>query len=100
MIQSFRNRETEDIHNGTASARARRLLPQPLWKVAQRKLDQLDAAAALADLLAPSGNRLEILKGDRRGQHSIRINDQYRVCFRWADTGPHDVEITDYHRPS
>ncbi len=61
------------------------------------KLDLLGAAAALVDLRVPPGNRLEALKGDRTGQHSIRINDQYRICFRWTDAGPVDVEIVDYH---
>ena len=65
--------------------------------VAERKLTLLDNATDLKDLLAPSGNRLEKLKGDRPGQHSIRINDQWRICFRWMADGPHDVEITDYH---
>jgi len=66
--------------------------------VAQRKLDQLNQAKELLDLRVPPNNRLEALKGDRRGQHSIRINDQYRVCFRWTEAGPEDVEIVDYHR--
>ena len=65
--------------------------------VAERKLVMLDSAADPKDLLAPPGNRLEKLKGDRTGQHSIRINDQWRICFRWMTDGPHDVEITDYH---
>ena len=65
--------------------------------MAERKLTMLDSAADLTDLLAPPGNRLEKLKGDRPGQHSIRINDQWRICFRWMTDGPHDVEITDYH---
>lgn len=97
MILSFRTHETEDIYNGISSKQARKLLPEALWRVAQRKLDQLDAAADLRDLRAPPGNRLEELKGDRRGQHSIRINDQYRICFRWTDLGVEDTEITDYH---
>ena len=66
--------------------------------MAQRKLDQLNQAEILKDLRAPPANRLEALKGDRKGQHSIRINDQYRVCFRWTDAGPKDVEIVDYHK--
>ena len=61
------------------------------------KLDAVDSAGVLDDLRIPPGNRLERLKGDRRGQHSIRINDQYRVCFRWTDAGPEDVEVVDYH---
>ena len=67
------------------------------WKIARRKLEWLDSAGSLEDLRVPPGNRLEALKGNRRGQHSIRINDQYRVCFTWTDAGPTDVEITDYH---
>jgi proteic killer suppression protein len=66
-------------------------------RVALRKLAMLDAAAVLEDLRVPPGNRLEALKGDRAGQHSIRINDQYRICFVWKEDGPHDVEIVDYH---
>jgi proteic killer suppression protein len=66
-------------------------------KVARRKLDQLEAAVNLTDLTTPPGNRLEVLTGDRKGQHSIRINDQYRICFVWRMDGAHDVEITDYH---
>jgi len=65
--------------------------------VAGRKLDQINRAAELTYLEIPSGDRLEALKGDRKGQHSIQINDHYRICFRWADDGAHDVEITDYH---
>lgn len=65
--------------------------------VARRKLDQLDAAGTLRDMAAPPGNRLEALRGNRAGEHSIRINDQWRVCFIWTDQGPKDVEIVDYH---
>jgi len=65
--------------------------------VARRKLTQVDAAAKLSDLIVPRGNRLEALSGDREGQYSIRINDQYRVCFRWENDEAHDVEVTDYH---
>lgn len=65
--------------------------------MASRKLDQLDSAEALGDLRAPPGNRLESLSGDRRGQHSIRINDRYRICFVWTERGPAEVEIVDYH---
>lgn len=66
-------------------------------RAAQRKLRQLNAAEAINDLRVPPGNRLEALKGDRVGQHSIRVNDQFRICFRWTDSGPADVELTDYH---
>jgi proteic killer suppression protein len=68
-----------------------------LWKIARRKLDQLDFAASLNDLPSPPKNRLEALKGDLQGQHSIRINDRYRICFRWSTEGVEDVEIIDYH---
>jgi proteic killer suppression protein len=82
VIQSFKNVGTEDIYNGNNSTDARRLLPRSLWTVASSKLDQIDAAAALDDLRVPPGNRLETLRAERVGQHSIRINDQYRICFR------------------
>lgn len=97
MIQSFKTNGTEDIFNGRNSSQARQTLPRNLWNVAFRKLDQLDVAAALEDLSVPSGNRLEALKADRHGQHSIRINDRYRICFKWTDAGPEAVEVVDYH---
>ena len=97
MIQSFKNAATEDVFNGRNSAAARRLLPQDLREIAFRKLDQLDAVAMLEDLRIPPGNRLEALKANREGQHSIRINNQYRICFKWTDKGPEEVEIVDYH---
>ena len=97
MIQSFKDKATEDIFNGESTKAARKACPQSLWKVAGRKLDQLDSVISLVDLAIPPGNKLEALKYDRAGQHSIRINDQYRVCFIWTDNGPKDVEITDYH---
>lgn len=97
MIQSFRNKGTEDLFDGAATKAARKTLPQPLWDVAYRKLDHLQRAEVLEDLRKPPGNRLEALKGTRSGQHSIRINQQYRVCFTWTPQGPEDVEITDYH---
>ena len=97
MIQSFKNAGTEDIFNGRRTQAARRTCPQSLWKIATRKLDQLDSVIALHELQIPPGNRLEALKGDRQGQYSVRINDQYRICFRWTDTGPAEVEIVDYH---
>lgn len=97
MIRSFKNKATEDIFNGVNSKAARILCPQTLWKIAFRKLDQLDSVERLDDLRVPPGNRLEFLKGDREGQNSIRINDQYRVCFVWTDNGPSEVEIVDYH---
>ncbi|MCK4415368.1 MAG: type II toxin-antitoxin system RelE/ParE family toxin [Candidatus Eisenbacteria sp.] len=97
MIRSFRNRGTEDIFEGADSAAARRLCPQDLWPVARRKLDQINRVARRADLAVPPGNRLERLRGARKGQYSIRINDQYRVCFHWEKGHAEDVEITDYH---
>ena len=97
MIQSFKNSATEDIFNGVNTKAARKLCPQSLWKVATRKLDQLDSVERLQDLRIPPGNRLESLKGQRSGQYSIRINNQYRICFRWTEVGPSEVEIVDYH---
>jgi toxin HigB-1 len=97
MIVSFRDRGTEDVFNGVSSKAARQTCPQTLWKVAQRKLAYVDAAVQLSDLRMPPGNRLHPLEADRAGQHAIRINDQYRVCFRWTEHGAEDVEITDYH---
>ena len=97
MIQSFGDQATADIFNGQSTRVARRALPQQLWRVAQRKLDQLDSADDLNDLRIPPGNRLEVLRGDRVGQHSIRINEQYRICFVWTEQGPDEVEIVDYH---
>jgi len=73
------------------------LCPKIIWKIAFRKLDQLDSVLSLEELCVPPGNRLEPLSRDRKGQHSIRINDQYRICFKWTEAGPMDVEITDYH---
>ena len=97
MIRSFRDRASEDIFNGVNSAVARRACPKQLWRIASRKLDQLDSVETLEELRFPPGNRLEALKGDRQGQHSIRINEQYRICFIWQDNAPQDIEITDYH---
>jgi toxin HigB-1 len=93
MIESFADEETETFfRRGTCPAQWRAFA-----KVAKRKLDMVDAAVRLEDLRSPPGNRLEALKGDRRGQHSVRINDQWRVCFVWRANGAHDVEISDYH---
>ncbi len=97
MIVSFRNQATEDIFDGKASKSARKSLPQNLWKIGRRKLDQLDSVAALDELRLPPGNRLESLSGDRKGQYSVRINEQFRICFDWTESGPDRVEITDYH---
>lgn len=97
MIVSFKDKATENIFNGVASREARNSCPKSLWKVAARKLDQLDSVTTLDELRVPPGNRLEALSRDRKGQHSIRINDQYWICFIWSDAGPDQVEITDYH---
>ena len=97
VIASFRDKGTADLFDGRDTKQARQACPPDLVHVARRKLDQLNQAAALGDLRAPPGNRLENLKGERGGQHSIQINDQWRVCFRWADSGAEDVEIVDYH---
>jgi proteic killer suppression protein len=92
VIRSFRDKKTERLFAGESVKEF-----SGIRNVAERKLTMLDSAADLTDLLAPPGNRLEKLKGDRAGQHSIRINDQWRICFRWMTDGPHEVEITDYH---
>jgi toxin HigB-1 len=84
------------LFDGRDTKQARKVCPSDLVRVARRKLDQLNQAAVLGDLRAPPGNRLE-LTGEREGQYSIRINDQWRVCFRWADSGAEHVEIVDYH---
>jgi len=96
MIQSFGDRATEALFNGTTGARVRRL-PANLRRVAIRKLDMLNAAIALIDLRSPPGNRLEALKGDYEGYHSIRVNEQWRIVFVWSDAGPAEVSIVDYH---
>jgi toxin HigB-1 len=97
VIKSFFDKGTEDIFDRRVSMEARRSCPKNIWRVAQRKLDQLNAVVSLSSLRLPPGNRLESLKQDRLGQHSIRINDQFRVCFVWTEEGPEQVEITDYH---
>jgi toxin HigB-1 len=97
VIVSFKDEGTEDVFNGRGTKKARKACPQSLWRVARRKLDQINQAAMLDDLRVPPGNRLEELRGDREGQHSIRINDQYRVCFAWTEGGAEEVEIVDYH---
>jgi proteic killer suppression protein len=93
VIQSFAHKPTEALWRGGRPPE----LPPEILKVALRKLTQLEAASAIDELRLPPGNRLEPLKGDRVGQHSIRVNDQFRVCFRWDGQNAHDVEITDYH---
>jgi proteic killer suppression protein len=92
MIRSFKCSDTETLSNGN---RVKRFVN--IAKVARRKLRQLEIAGRLNDLEVPPGNRLEVLKGRRSGQYSIRINDQWRVCFRWTNVGAEDVEIVDYH---
>jgi len=93
VIESFASDETEKIFRGKTSTK----LPKDIQRTARRKLLYLDGAVDLQDLLAPPGNRLEKLKGDRAGQHSIRINDQWRICFKWSDNKAQNVEIVDYH---
>lgn len=92
MIRSFRNRDAEALYQGYPTRRFRSIA-----RIAQRRLVQLHAAQRLDDLRAFPGNRLEPLAGDRKGQHSIRINDQYRICFVWKDGEAHQVEVVDYH---
>jgi proteic killer suppression protein len=97
VIVSFKGQGAEDIFNGLNTKPARSTCPQSLWKMAVRKLDQLDSVTTLDELRVPPGNRLEALSGNRKGQHSIRINDQYRICFVWQDNGPDQIEVVDYH---
>lgn len=97
MIQSFRDDASEDLFNGRNTKGARKACPESLWRVVARKLDALDSAERLEDLRVPPGNRLEQLSGKRSGQHSIRVNEQYRICFTWVEGGPENVEVTDYH---
>ncbi len=92
MIRGFRDRKTERFFSGEMVKEF-----SGFRKAAERKLTMLDNASDLKDLLSPRGNRLEMLKADRIGQHSIRINDQWRICFLWKADGPYEVEITDYH---
>ena len=94
MIQSFKCEETEKLFNDISS----RIIPSTIQRVARRKLLQINSSNLINDLRVPPGNRLEALKGKRKGQHSIRINDQYRVCFIWKkENDAHNVEIVDYH---
>ena len=97
MIRPFRDRGTEAVFDGSETRLARQTCPPELWSAGRRKLDQVNRAHELRDLGFPPGNRLERLKGNRMGQHSIRINDQYRICFRWETGDAYEVEITDYH---
>jgi len=97
MIVSFKNQGSEDVFDGINSKESTKCCPPDIVAIAQRKLDQMNSAISINDLKIPPGNRLEPLKGDRKGQYSIRINDQYRICFGWTEQGAIDVEITDYH---
>jgi proteic killer suppression protein len=96
VIQSFGDETTADLFQ-ESNTRAARRIPRAIWRVAQRKLKIVDVAARVEDLAAPPGNRLESLKGDQAGRHSIRINDRYRVTFRWEQGNAHEVRIEDYH---
>lgn len=96
MIKSFRDATTEDFFHGRRTARARKI-PQAIWKAATRKLDAVNAATVLEDLASPPGNCLEALKGDLDGFHSIRINEQWRLIFKWEGTDAYEVQIADYH---
>ena len=96
MITSFKDKCTEDIYNGINSKDSRKI-PVTIWKIAARKLDMINASHGLRDLLAPPGNKLEALKGQLAGFHSIRINDQYRIIFKWMKGNAESVKIVDYH---
>ncbi len=96
-IRSFKNKGTEDVNYGRLSKDALKILPKELHRKAQIKLARLGAVTSLQDLQEIRGNRFEKLKGDRKRQYSIRINDQYRICFRWENENASDVEIADYH---
>ncbi len=96
MIRSFADRTTRDIWNGVNSKPARSI-PRPLWPVVRRKLDQIDAVSKLDDLRVPPSNRLHALQGDWAGFHAIRVNDQYRIVFRFSGQDAHEVRCTDYH---
>lgn len=97
MIKSFATPATEDVYHGNDTKAARKLCPMDVWKVARRKMDQLHAASRLEVLRVPPANMLEKLAHDRKGQWAIRINDRFRLCFRWEGADAHDVEIVDYH---
>jgi proteic killer suppression protein len=97
MIQSFANEATQDVFDGINSKKARGIIHPTLVTIARRKLDLINAAVDLTDLKVPPSNHLETLKGNHKGKCSIRINDQYRIVFRWTILGPEEVEILDYH---
>ena len=96
MIQSFGDEGSADLFR-ERNTRAARRIPREIWRIVQRKLKALDVAARLQDLTVPSGNRLERLKGDQAGRHSLRVNDQYRVTFRWEQGHAYEVRVEDYH---
>lgn len=96
MIQSFRDQATADLFRERNSRAARRL-PREIWRIVQRKLKLLDAAARIDDLTVAAGNRLELLKGDQAGRHSMRVNDRYRVTFRWENGHAYEVSVEDHH---
>jgi proteic killer suppression protein len=97
VIVSFKDQATEDLFNGVNSKTARKACPQTLWRITSRKLDLLDSVQLLEELKVPPGNRLEKLSGTRKAEYSIRINEQYRICFTWGKSGPYNVEVSDYH---
>ena len=96
MIKSFRGQGTEDVFDGKNSRQARSCCPQSLWSIAQRKLDQISRVREIGELAIPPANRLDRLRGDRKDQYSIRINQQFRICFIWEDGHAYEVEIVDY----
>ncbi|MFO7727976.1 MAG: type II toxin-antitoxin system RelE/ParE family toxin [Desulfonatronovibrio sp.] len=97
MIRSFKSVGSEDIFDGVASQAARKCCPQSIWPIVRRKLDQINRVREITELKVPPGNRLERLKGDREYQYSIRINQQYRICFIWEEGHAYEIEITDFH---
>jgi proteic killer suppression protein len=97
VIRSFADQATEDLFNGRNTGAARRACPAQLCNILRRKLDQLDSVILLSELRIPPGNKLEALHGNRKGQYSIRINERYRICFRWLRDGPDAAEVVDYH---
>ena len=97
MIRSFADQATDDLFNGRNTSAARRACPIRLWSIVQRKLDQLDSVVLLSELRVPPGNNLEALHGNRKGQYSIRINERYRIFFRWLQNEADSVEVVDYH---
>jgi proteic killer suppression protein len=96
VIASFADNVTRDLYDGANSKEAR-TIPKQLWPIVARKLDLINAAHALLDLSSPPGNRLEALRGEKKALHSIRVNDQYRIIFRWSEGNAYDVQVTDYH---